>query len=84
MREKIEAIQSLLAVAKEEYQWGGSEDKDGCLGNGYVDFEELEERIICILEDREYVAPKPYTPPTPEPGDPDTTWVSLDSLPLKE
>jgi hypothetical protein len=86
MREKIEAIQSLLAAAKEENEYGGSEDADGCLHPGNVDWDELEERIICVLEDREHIPPKPSTPPQPQlPGLLDehlgsTTWLPLPEL----
>ncbi len=54
MQEKITAIQALLAVAQEENEFGGCEDAEGCMHPGLVDFDELEERIICVLEDREY------------------------------
>jgi hypothetical protein len=84
MREKIVAIQALLAAAQEENEYGGGEDSEGCLYPGNVDFDELEERIICVLEDREYIPPKPWKAGVPAPTDPNTTWVRVDDLPLDE
>ncbi len=83
MREKIEAIQSLLAAAKEENEFGGSEDADGCLHPGDVNWDELEERIICILEDREWTPLNWRPKPSPPTDDFDTReWVDINSLPL--
>ena len=86
MREKIEAIQALLAGAKEENEFGGSEDGDGCLHPGDVDWDELEARIICILEDREWTPlnwrPKPSYPHVVDLEVEE--WVDLSNLPVKE
>ena len=84
MRDKIVSIQALLAAAKEENEFGGGEDADGCLHPGDVNWDELEERIICILEDREWTPP---AAPQPRPVirvERDIEFFDLSTMPLKE
>jgi len=82
MEQKIQKIQHLIRTASDTYDFGGGEDEDGCLHRGDVDFEELEERIICVLRDKEWVPPKPYSPPLPpppiQPGPP--LWLTLEEM----
>ena len=42
-------IRDLINENKEEYLWGGGENKDGCLGYGYIDFNLLNEKIQQIV-----------------------------------
>ena len=80
MEQKIQKIQHLIREASETYDFGGGEDEEGCLLAGNVDFEELEERIVCVLRDEEWVPPKPYSPPPPPilPGAPQ--WLTLEEM----
>jgi hypothetical protein len=50
MDEKIQAIKDIIAEARNTYDWGGGENEDGSLQDGPVDFDELEKKIIHVLE----------------------------------
>ncbi|KKL54292.1 hypothetical protein LCGC14_2266910, partial [marine sediment metagenome] len=73
-------------------EFGGNEDTDGCLHPGSVNFNELEKRIICVLEDRECVPAKreilPHTIINPVPVERSRasawTWMRLDGLPINK
>ena len=86
MQDKIEAVKVLIEEAKDEFTNGGTETPDGILHTGFVDFDELRDRVICVLEDREWEPPKreilPNTiiHPVSEPHG----MVNINSLPLKE
>lgn len=37
-----------ISEQEEEYKWGGSEDSDGTLEHGEVDFDKIREEVLKI------------------------------------
>jgi hypothetical protein len=52
-KEVKEDISKLIKTAKEEYEWGGDERSDGGLGYGYVDFDEIEKKLLTFIDNLE-------------------------------
>ncbi len=43
-------ISELIDMAEDDFKWGGSEDSEGCLMPGDVDFEKLKKDIFKVLK----------------------------------
>ena len=46
-----EEIENILGEAERDYDYGGSEDEDGGLVPGDVDFEDVKQKIFNIIEE---------------------------------
>lgn len=56
---QIQLVIDLIDEEQETYTWGGSEDAEGCLMPGRIDWDRLRSDIRAVLEGQEVTsAPK--------------------------
>lgn len=52
-RMNIEKLLKIIDEEQDHYNWGGSEDQDGGLDRGPVDFDRIREAIKQLAKDKE-------------------------------